>query len=422
MLTSIRSTILSRKALLTYLVEILLLAISIYGFGKGAQDLFSANAVDRQPVVFLVLFGVVPLTVFVLIAIREAIGVTRQLSSSGFQYRIDALQKRLNAQDDFYRSINSNLPTTLTIYDSQNKFWFANASAARALGYSENDLLGKKIVDILGAERGRAVINILEEVRQSGQPQEILDQFIDKKGYICHLQTSYQALPPFGEFPGGIMARGSNITSIVVERERREKMLRQVISTLVAVVDRRDPYAAGHSAHVGFLSRALAVELKLPEREIEAAEIAGSLMNFGKVLISRSILTKTSILTSEELQRILDGILTSADILSLIDFNVPVVPTLRQVLEHFDGSGVPNQLKGDGILITARIVAVANAFVAMVSPRAYRTGQDSAPVLKRLSEDAGKAFDPQVIAALETYLSKNATKIEWLTENKAFKA
>jgi len=315
------------------------------------------------------------------------------------------------------------MPTTLTIYDGNNNYWFMNASAEKELGKSSRDIIGKKPTEVMGAWRSAAVIKNLNEVRKSGAPCQIMEEYKDRYGETIYVQTSYQALERFGEFPGGIMARGDNVTSIVTERGRREAMLRQVISTLVGVVDRRDPYAAGHSAHVGFISRALAVEMVLPEKDIEAAEIAGSLMNFGKVLISRSILTKVESLTLEELQRIRDGILISADILSPIEFSSPVVATLRQVLERFDGKGVPLYLSGEGILLTARIVAVANAFVALVSARAYRAGLDVSQALQRLQEDAGKAHDPKVIDALESWLDKNGASIDWLSvkdKNKAY--
>jgi HD-GYP domain-containing protein (c-di-GMP phosphodiesterase class II) len=167
------------------------------------------------------------------------------------------------------------------------------------------------------------------------------------------------------------------------------------------------------------LSRAIAVEMQLSEREIEAAEIAGSLMNFGKVLVSRSILTKTDGLTQEELSRVRDGILTSADILARIDFAAPVVPTLRQVLERFDGTGVPAGLKGDEILVMARIVAVANSFIALVSPRAYRPGVDAFVAADNLAQDSGTAFDGRVITALQSYLFKNTDKLSKLTGAKA---
>lgn len=415
MMMPLRRLLFSRRALWIYCVELFFLAASAYGLGRGAHDFFATGFTDLTPFIFMILCGITPLTIFIFIAVNEAVGATQKWASASYQYRIDELQKRINAQGDFHDAINGNLPTTLTIYDKTKHYWFVNASAARDLGFALADIPGRKPADILGAERGAKLMKILEEVRSTGVPYEIMEQFKDSYGEPRYIQTSYQTLAPFGEFPGGIMARGENVTSIILERGRREVMLRQVISALVGVVDRRDPYASGHSAHVGFLARGIATQMQLPERDIEAAEVAGSLMNFGKVLVSRSILTKIESLTPDELQRIRDGILTSADILSPIDFGLPVVPTLRQVLERYDGKGVPQHLKGEATLLTARIVSVANAFVALVSPRAYRPGLPVNDAWQRLAEDADKAYDGQVITALKAYLDQHAAGIEWLS-------
>jgi HD-GYP domain-containing protein (c-di-GMP phosphodiesterase class II) len=217
---------------------------------------------------------------------------------------------------------------------------------------------------------------------------------------------------------GCVLLREDDFTTLIVERERRERMLRQVIDTLVAVVDRRDPYAAGHSARVGQLSKAIAEEMGLDANLIEAAEIAGSLMNFGKVLVSRHILTKTTALTPDELQRVRDSILTSADILAIIGFEGPVVPTLRQVLERYDGTGVPSGLRGEEIMITARIVAVANAYVAFVSPRAHRPGLPFREALAVIARDSGKSFDERVLIALTNYVENRPSKLDWLKVTK----
>ncbi|MDR3448511.1 MAG: PAS domain-containing protein [Alphaproteobacteria bacterium] len=404
---------LSRKPAFAYALEALLLLVSAVGFWLWRQDGMNDLALS-----YLFGVGLAPLMLFVFVAVKTSAGQEHLTSSRGFQSRIDQLQTRLNAQDDFFRSIADYTPSPLSIFDSENQYWFVNASAARSLGRPATDISGKKPAALLGAELGRQIERTLDAVRASGKPQEILSQDRDAEGNIRYLQTNYRPLSASGDFPGGVMAREEDVTSILTEREHRESQLRQVISTLVAVVDRRDPYASGHSARTGQLSRALAEELQLTPDEIEAAEIAGSLMNFGKVLVSRAILTKTDSLTQAELQRIRDGILTSADILSLIEFSSPVVPTLRQVLERHDGAGAPYGLKGDTILVTARIVAVANAFVALVSPRAYRPGAELMVAAQRLGEDAGKAFDPRVIAALQSYINKNADKLEWLSINK----
>ena len=403
----------SKRVLLTCLVAGAFLAVSLYA-------LFTPTlAMEEWGQFFFACFGMLSLLILAFVWLSEVLGASRQYASAGFQMRIDELQKRLNAQDDFFRSISDGTPSTLTIYDANNTYWFINASAATELNQTGAHVVGRRPVEILGGERGHEVERNLEQVKITGKSHEILHQDIDVRGHVRYIQTSYLPLSPAGEFPGGVMARDENVTSIVVERERRENMFQQIISTLVAVVDRRDPYASGHSARVGHLSRALAVELALSSVEIESAEIAGSLMNFGKVLISRAILTKTENLTPAELQRVRDGILTSADILSMIDFSTPVVPTLRQVLERFDGTGVPQGLKGDAILITARIVSVANAFVAIVSPRAYRSGVSLIDAHHRLAEGSGTVFDPTVIAGIERLITKKNAKLDWLSGSKS---
>lgn len=402
------------KKSLTYLIAFLLLATGAYGFWLW----MSGGGQTRQDIPFLICFGVIPLAVFIFMVAREA-GEAGQIGASiSFQSRLSQMQQRLNAQDDFFQTVANCTPSALTIFNTNNEYWFVNSTAAAELGLSASDVVGKKPVEVVGGERGRKLEKNLDHVKQSNTPVEVLNQENGGKSGVRYLKTIYYPISSFGEFPGGVMARNEDVTTIVIERERRENMLRQIISTLVAVVDRRDPYASGHSARVGQLSRALAVEMNLSDREVEAAEIAGSLMNFGKVLVSRSILTKTEALTQDELQRIRDSIMTSADILSLIDFGSPVVPTLRQVLERFDGTGAPEGLKGDAILITARIVAVANAFVALVSPRAYRDGIDFIVAARNLSRDAGTVFDPRIIEVLESFLRKNASKISWLSVSK----
>ena len=114
-----------------------------------------------------------------------------------------------------------------------------------------------------------------------------------------------------------------------------------------------------------------------------------------------------------------DSILTSADILSIINFSGPVVSTLRQVLERYDGTGAPQGLKGAETLITARIIAVANAFVAMVSPRAHRAHLNFTDSLERLQADSGTAFDGQVVTVLTNYVTRNEGQLTWIYDGPA---
>lgn len=402
------------SVILAYAVCPLLLAISCYGFWQWFKLPTEKHLLGQDELFFLIALVVIPIVLFIFLSVVAAQRLEYNRLSSSYQARMDQLQKRLNNQEDFLHSITDNDPEAIAIFDKQNNYWFVNLSTARLLKAEPKDIIGKSPVKFVGVERARKLDTRLNEVRTTNQPKEMLHQLKGDDDKITFLQARYEPLAPFGDFSGGVLVRADDVTNLVVEREKRENMLRQVIGTLVAVIDRRDPYASGHSSRVGQLSRAIAEEMVLSEKEIEASEISGSLMNFGKVLVPRELLTKTTALTSEELQRVRDSILTSADILSIIDFVGPVVPTLKQVLERFDGTGVPQGLKGDEILVTARIVTVANAYVALVSPRAHRPSMDFKDAVQIMLKDADKVYDRRVVVALANFIENRPNKLDWL--------
>lgn len=348
-----------------------------------------------------------------LLVLRAREGARAGLEAD-YRGRMDQLQNRLNYREDMLRLVADHQPGAISIFDRHNRYWFVNEQAATRIGKAQGEIIGQPPIKILPNEQAKKLEVRLAEARAAEAPIEIVDRIVDAKGETRFLQRHYEAVSEIAEVSGCVMLREDDLTTLIVEKERREQMLRQVIDTLVAVVDRRDPYASGHSARVGQLARAIAEEMHLEPIQIEAAEIAGSLMNFGKVLVSRRILTKTSALTPEELQRVRDGILTSSEILGIIGFEGPVVPTLRQVLERYDGTGAPEGLKGDEILVTARIVSVANAFVAFVSPRAHRDSLPFRDALDCMRKEAGKAYDERVLIALSHYIENSPNKLDWL--------
>ena len=161
------------------------------------------------------------------------------------------------------------------------------------------------------------------------------------------------------------------------------------------------------------LSRMIALEMDLSPIECDTVEMAGALLNLGKLLVPAQLLTKEGGLDESEMRVVRDSLMGSADIVSAIDFEGPVVDTMRQSMERFDGSGFPKGLKGDDILLSARIVSVANTFVALVSARAHRAGKTVDEAIDILMADMDKAFDRGVVAALVSYLDNKGGRDEW---------
>lgn len=408
----------TRQHILLGITAVILLVLALVGL---LQLIFTGNNAGVTPswtYYFNIGLTVIPLIILMVVMVAEGKLGERLTLSAHFQSRIDQLEHRLSYREDLLHLVSDRQPAAIQIFDRHNRFFFVNDTAAKWIGRPASEIIGQPPIKVLPNEQAKRLEIRLAEARAADDPVEIVDRVIGDQGATRFLRRQYEGISELAELNGCVILREEDLTTLIVERERREQMLRQVIETLVAVVDRRDPYATGHSSRVGQLSKAIATELGLEPQMIEAAEIAGSLMNFGKVLVSRRILTKTSALTPDELQRVRDSILTSADILAIIGFDGPVVPTLRQVLERYDGTGVPDGLKGEDILITARIVSAANAFVAFVSPRAHRDGLSFREALSVMAGDSGKAFDERVLVAMSHYIENKPNKIDWLVITK----
>lgn len=134
--------------------------------------------------------------------------------------------------------------------------------------------------------------------------------------------------------------------------------------------------------------------------DLDTLRIASSICNIGKLFIPSDILTKTEKLTAEEAAELLKEAEYSSQILADIEFDGPVLTTITQKHEYLDGSGTPNNLKGDEIHPLAKILAVADAFIAMTSPRAYRDKMDVQKAQDILYNDSKNRYDRSVVAGL----------------------
>lgn len=388
---------------------LLLGGIQIAVLLKWAGDL---PDIQNENLVRGLAMAILPLFMFALVSALVAVRYVRATTAVLFQSRFTGTGRQ-NYHEDLVRLIADNRPGATMIIDSEKRLWFVNSKAAANIDVLPQNVIGLPFEKTFPETEVRRINSLLQKQRLTGQEVMSVDE-VREGDTTRYIQTQIVPLPDIAKMIGAVMVSQDDITNLLVEREARERMFRQVIDTLVAVVDRRDPFAAGHSARVGQIARALAVQLGLDKNEVETAEISGQLMNFGKVLVPREILVKTAALSPDELKQVHQSLLSSADILALIGFSQPVVPTLRQALERVDGSGMPNGLKGDDILITARIVAVANAFVALLSARAHRPSMSVTAAIDILLQNGGKSYDRRVVEALTACIAAHKHQLNWL--------
>ncbi len=181
----------------------------------------------------------------------------------------------------------------------------------------------------------------------------------------------------------------------------------RTIKVLAQAIDARDHYTHSHSENVAKYAVAIAEEMGLSVKEVEAIREACELHDLGKIGIVDNILSKPSSLTKEEFEQIKRHPTIGAQILEPLTFLSDVIEMVRQHHEHFDGSGYPDGRKGEDILIGARIIHLADAFEAMTSPRAYRkiplTKEEATAEIKK---NKGTQFDPKVVDAFFKVINK----------------
>jgi HD-GYP domain-containing protein (c-di-GMP phosphodiesterase class II) len=184
--------------------------------------------------------------------------------------------------------------------------------------------------------------------------------------------------------------------------------LEGTISTLVLTIEGRDPYTAGHQRRVTQLACAIANEMHLPQEQIEGLRMAGLTHDIGKINIPAEILSKPGQLTDLEFGLIRMHPQTGHDILKAIEFPWPVAQMVLQHHERMDGSGYPQRLSGEEILLEARILGVADVVEAMASHRPYRSARGIDQALEEISQNKGVLYDAEIVdACLKLFTEKD---------------
>ncbi len=187
---------------------------------------------------------------------------------------------------------------------------------------------------------------------------------------------------------------------VKVQQDRLESLFLAGIQSLADALELKDPYTRGHSVRVSQLGSVTARELGMEVELVKSIELGGHLHDVGKIGVREDVLNKRGPLTDEEYEHIMTHPLLGWRILRplLADNPVPL-NVVRHHHERVDGTGVPDRLGGTDIPVEARIIAVADAFDAMMSKRPYRGGLEFDDTLAELRAGAGSQFDPQVVDA-----------------------
>jgi PAS domain S-box-containing protein len=310
-------------------------------------------------------------------------------------------EEKLKQSEERYRSIFENAQEGIYRSTPEGKVIMANQAMAKMFGYESPEEMITGVTDVarqhyVNPEDRRILKEMIEE---HGFIKGYEAQNYRKDGSIIWISRTMHAVrDEKGQiiYYDGII---EDITSRKQKVERIRKALGATVHAIAVTVETRDPYTAGHQRRVADLARAIATEMNLSVDQIDGIRMAATIHDLGKISVPAEILSKPTKLTNIEFRLIKTHSQSGYDILKDIDFPWPVARTVLEHHERMNGSGYPNGLTGDHILLESRILAVADVVESMASHRPYRPALGIKAALEEIEKNRGTLYDNAVADA-----------------------
>jgi len=283
---------------------------------------------------------------------------------------------------------------------------YCNPRAAQILGYTGSDMMiGQPTLNFIAPKNhndiSKLILSLLsEEINRA----EIMFTALRQNG--THVDLSADATLANYRGRPAIIGLLQDVTDAKVAEEQILRYVKQLENTFIQTVslattlsEMRDAYTAGHERRVADISVAIGRELGLDESQLEGLHIGACLHDVGKITVPFEILSKPTRLTPAEYSLIKQHPQAGYDVLKAVDFPWPVALIALQHHERIDGTGYPQGLKGDEIILEARIVAVADVVESMASHRPYRAAIGLDKALDEIERGSGTIYDASVAQA-----------------------
>ena len=286
--------------------------------------------------------------------------------------------------------------------DAQGRLIEVNEAYCRMSGFRSEELQGMRISDLESAETAAETKSHLATLIAAGEDR-FETRHRRKNGSVFDVAISVQYHPGEGGHFVAFLQDISERKAAESELARNALELRErvfdTVMAMGALVGVRDPYTAAHELRVTSLVTAVAEELGLDDARREGLALASQVHDIGKIAVPAEILSKPGALNDIELALVRQHSEIGREILSAIDFGQPVATIVAQHHERLDGSGYPDGLHADEIMLEARILAVADVVEAMASHRPYRAALPLEEALAEIEAGSGTRYDGDVCAA-----------------------
>lgn len=324
-------------------------------------------------------------------------------------------ERILQEQQSHFKAILEQTYTGIYVR-TEKGFVFTNPRFREIVGYSEEELAHMTTLDLI-PQNDKA---LSMEVRRLWA-----EVFVQQKGlsrvlpFVCKnkkaIQVGLHGTPIKWDGEDALLVMVQDITEreesknkIARYTEQLEAIIQDAFKALAHMVELRDPYTAGHERRVGLIASAIAEKMGLSEKMCSDMELIGLVHDIGKITVPAEILTKPTTLSPAERTIVRSHAEAGYEILKNIHFEgTSVANIVLQHHERMDGSGYPRGLKGNEILLEARILMVADVLESISSHRPYRPALGLSQALAEIKKNRGKLFDSAVVDAVVELIEQN---------------
>jgi response regulator RpfG family c-di-GMP phosphodiesterase len=316
---------------------------------------------------------------------------TEELVTANKQLQVEVenrrtAQKALHMSEMNFRNMINNNADGIIIFDQNSIVRFMNPASENIFGIRAEQLVGQTFDHLVAPGKPIELDLISGDGTSATAEMRVMEtEWEGEKTFLASLRDITERK---------LMSQGlqNNLDDL-------KQAVNGTIKAIALTVEMRDPYTSGHQHRVASLTRAIAAEIDISSDQAEGVFMAAAIHDIGKISLPAEILSKPVKLSDIEMQMIQAHSQVGYDILKGIDFPWPIADIVLQHHERMDGSGYPNKLSGNDILLEARIVGVADVVETMASHRPYRPSIGLDKALEEITQNKTVLYDPQVVDA-----------------------
>lgn len=333
------------------------------------------------------------------------------------------MQLELKERERWLSTILKSIGDGVIATNQDGMITFMNPLAELLTGWKQDEALNQPLGEVFRVmnERVGKTQNIPVRRILGNRDSKLFNGsfLLSRKGQKTPIDTRMEPIKNDGGSISGMVLAFTDITPRKRAEDELKKSWQQqkiamegTVQAIAYTIETRDPYTAGHQRRVTKLACLIGEEMGLSTDRIEGLRMSGELHDIGKIQVPAEILSKPGKLSEAEYTIIKTHAQVGHDILKTIEFPWPVAKIVLQHHERMDGSGYPQHLKGEKILLESRILAVADVIEAMATHRPYRPALSIEEALKEISKNKGKLYDAIVAEACLKVFKKIEFKFE----------